>query len=53
MVNGEEVIPSKEESDAGSVSHFTPPDLSKTLNANPPLFILTVNHPVAGHVTQS
>ena len=34
MVYGEEVLPSKEESDAGSVSRFTPPDLSKTLNAN-------------------
>ena len=34
-VDGEEVIPSKEDSDAGSVSRFTPPDLSKTLNANP------------------
>jgi hypothetical protein len=31
MVYGEEVIPSKEESDAGSVSRFTPPDLSKNL----------------------
>jgi hypothetical protein len=40
-VDGEEVIPSKEESDAGSVSRFTPPDLSKTLNANPPLFVLS------------
>ncbi len=34
-VGGEEVIPSKEESDAGSAPYFTPPDLSKTLNANP------------------
>jgi hypothetical protein len=34
MVFREEVLPSKEESDAGSVSRFTPPDLSKTLNAN-------------------
>ena len=34
MVDGEEVLPSKEESDAGSVSRFTPPDLSKTLNTN-------------------
>lgn len=30
--------PSKEKSDSNPVSRFTPPDLSKTLNANPPSF---------------
>jgi hypothetical protein len=34
-------------------SHFTPPDLSKTLNANPPLFVFVRETPVVDHVTQS
>ena len=51
-VDGEEVIPSKEDSDAGSVSRFTPPDLSKTLNANTSLFVFIRSTRLAGHVTQ-
>jgi hypothetical protein len=53
MVYREEVLPSKEESDAGSVSRFTPPDLSKTLNANHLSFYCSDALPQFDHVTQS
>lgn len=45
--------PSKEKSDSNTVSRFTPPDLSKTLNANPPLFVFIRNMPGVDPVTQS
>jgi hypothetical protein len=51
-VDGEEVIPSKEESDAGSVSRFTPPDLSKKPECKPPSFCFIRSSPVRDQVTQ-